>query len=161
MNMLPFFAYINQLFRRIVAPREGDGTKILAYNKNILAAMASNTNGIEFLVFDFIWEEIKAISKNPLKGCGYASYIMYMIERVTGRTFGYDKDHLPMRIKNDLRAPMEDRRAAAPRGSSPPRAARGRGQQGDKPLSPIRKMFSMSMSKHNMRGVQKGKTPSP
>jgi hypothetical protein len=38
--MLPFYAYLNRLFRRTVTPREGDGTKILAYNKNILAVMA-------------------------------------------------------------------------------------------------------------------------
>jgi hypothetical protein len=97
-----------------LTPREGDGTKIPAYNKNILAAMAPNTNEIEFSVFDFIWEKIKAISKNPLKSCGYAPYIMHMIERVTGHTFSYDKDHHPLRIKNDLRTPMEDRRTAAP-----------------------------------------------
>jgi hypothetical protein len=37
---------------------------------------------------------------------------------------------------------MEERRATTPR-SSPPRAARGRGQQGDKPPSPIQKIFSL------------------
>jgi hypothetical protein len=105
--------------------------------------MAPNTNRLEFSVFDFIWEEIKAISKNPLKSCSYAPYIMHLIERVTGRTIGYDKDHHPLRIKNDLRTPVEDSRAAAPRDSLPPRAARVRGLQGDKPPSPIRKMFSL------------------
>jgi hypothetical protein len=79
-GMLPFYAYINRLFRRTLTPREGDVTKIPDYNKNILATMAPNTNGLEFSVFDFIWEEIKAISKNPLKSCGYAPYIMHMIE---------------------------------------------------------------------------------
>jgi hypothetical protein len=77
-------------------------------------------------LFDFIWEEIKAISESPLKSCGYAPYIVHMIERVIGWTFGYDKEHHPLRIKNDLRALVEERRAAAPR-SSPPRATRGRG----------------------------------
>jgi hypothetical protein len=61
MDMLHFYAYINQLFRRTLTPREGDGTKISAYNKNILATMLPNTNGCEFSIFDFIWEEIKAI----------------------------------------------------------------------------------------------------
>jgi hypothetical protein len=46
---------------------------------------------------------------------------------------------------------MEERRAATPH-SSLPRAARGRGWQGDKPLSPIRKMlnlmFGMCKSEH-------------
>jgi hypothetical protein len=50
-----------------------------------------------------------------------------MIKRVTGRTFGYDKEHHPLQIKNDLRAPVEERRAVTPRSSSP-RATRGRGQ---------------------------------
>jgi hypothetical protein len=37
-----------------LTPREWDGTKILTYNKNILAAaMAPNTNGFELSVFDF------------------------------------------------------------------------------------------------------------
>jgi hypothetical protein len=63
-----------------VTPREGDVTKILTYNKNILAVMAPNANGFKFSVFDFIWEEIKAISENPLKSCGYAPYLMHMIE---------------------------------------------------------------------------------
>jgi hypothetical protein len=40
LDMLSFYAYLNQLFRRTMTPREGDGAKILAYNKNILAAMA-------------------------------------------------------------------------------------------------------------------------
>jgi hypothetical protein len=120
-----------------LTPREGDGTKILAYNKNILAVMAPNANGFEFSVFDFIWEETKTISENPLKSCGYAPYIMHMIERVSGRMFGYDKEHHPLRIKNDIKALVEDMRAAAPRGYSPHRANRGRGQQGDKPPSPI------------------------
>jgi ethanolamine utilization cobalamin adenosyltransferase len=110
-----------------VTPREEDGTKILAYNKNILAAMAPNANEFEFSIFDFKWEEIKAISENPLKSCGYDSYLMHMIERVTAHTFLCEKKHHPLRIKNDLRAPVEDTIAAVPH-SSPPRAARGRGK---------------------------------
>jgi hypothetical protein len=65
-----------------------------------------------------------------------------MIERVSSRTFRCDKEHHPLRIKIDLRAPVEKRRTAAPH-ASPPRAARGRGQQGDKPPSPIQKIFSL------------------
>jgi hypothetical protein len=127
-DMIPFYAYLNQLFRRTVTPREGDETKILAYNKNILAAMAPNANGFEFSVFYFIWEKIKAISEKPLKSCGYAPYLMHMIERVTARTFFCEKEHHPLQIKNDLRAPVEDTRVAAPHSLSP-RAARGRGQK--------------------------------
>jgi hypothetical protein len=93
---------------------EGDETKIPAHNKNILAAMDPNANGFEFSVFDFIWEEIKAISKNPLKSCSYAPFIMHMIERVSGHTFGYNKEYHHLRIKNDLKASVEDWRAITP-----------------------------------------------
>jgi hypothetical protein len=124
-DMLPFYAYLNRLFRKTLSPREGDEIKILAYNKNILTVIAPNVNGFKFSVFDFIWEEIKAISENPLKSCGYAHYLMHMIERVTARTYFCEKQHHPLQIKNDLRAPVDDSRAVAPH-SSPPRAARGR-----------------------------------
>jgi hypothetical protein len=143
-DMLPFYAYINWLFRWTLTPREGDGTKIPAYNKNILAAMAPNANGFEFSVFDFLWEKIKAISKNSLKSCGYAPYIMHMIESVMGRTFGHDKEHHPLRIKNNLKALVEDRRVAAGQPGSPPSSATRRsGQQREKPPSPFRKIFSL------------------
>jgi hypothetical protein len=49
---------------------------------------------------------------------------------------------------------VEDTRAAAPH-SSPPRAARGRRQQGNKPSSPIqmifRLLFGMSKSQHDTK----------
>jgi hypothetical protein len=66
-----------------------------------------------------------------------------MIERVMGRTFGNDMEHHPLRIKNDLRPPVKERTTAAPQPSRPSRAARGRGQQGEKPPSPLHKMFSL------------------
>jgi hypothetical protein len=134
--LLPFYTYTNRLFRKIMTPREGDGLKIPSYNKNILAVMAPN--GYEFLVFGFIWEEIKAISNSTLKSCGYASYIMHIIERVMGHTFGCDKEHHPLRINNDLKAPVEDSSGATPsHGSSSPRTARGSGRQSDRPPSPL------------------------
>jgi hypothetical protein len=141
-DLLPCYAYLNRLFQRTMAHREGDRSNILSYNRNLLVAMAPHPYGFDFNVFGFIWKEIKAISKGPLKSCGYAPYIMHLIERVMGQTFGCDKEHHPLQIKNDLRAPMEEMRAVAPH-SSPPRAVRGRGQQGDKPPSHIQKIFSL------------------
>jgi hypothetical protein len=67
---------------------------------------------------------------------------MHMIERVATYIFFYEKEHHPLWIKNNLRAPEEDTRAVAPH-SSPPRDARGRGQQRDKPPSPIQKIFNL------------------
>jgi hypothetical protein len=151
LDLLPFYAYLNHLFQRTMTPREGDSPNIPSYNQNLLVATAPHPHEFDFFVFDFICEEIKAISESSLKSCGYAPYIMHMIERVMSWTFGYDKEHHPLRIKNDPRAPVEDRRVAAPH-ASPPRAARGTGQQGDKPPSPIQKMlnlmFGMCKSQH-------------
>jgi hypothetical protein len=136
--MLPFYTYLNRLLRMTVTPRKRNGTKIPAYNKSILVAMTPNANGFEFFIFDLIWKEINAISENPLKSYEYTPYPMHMIERVITRVFFCEKEHHPLRIKNDLRAPMDDSRAVAPH-SSPSRAARGRGQPRDKPMSPIQK----------------------
>jgi hypothetical protein len=46
---------------------------------------------------DFVWEEIKGISMNPQKTCGFAPYIMFMIEDVTNMTFQKDGFHMPIR----------------------------------------------------------------
>jgi hypothetical protein len=104
--------------------------------------MAPNAHRHEFSMFDFIWEEIKAISENPLKSRRYAPYIMHMIERVTARTFHCEKEHHPLRIKNDLNALVEDRKAAVGQeGSSPPRAIRSSGSK-ETSLCPLFKKFS-------------------
>jgi hypothetical protein len=67
---------------------------------------------------------------------------MHMIERVITKTLFYEKEHHPLWIKNDLRAPVKESRAPAPH-FSPSRAARGRGQPRDKPPSPIQKISSL------------------
>jgi hypothetical protein len=55
-DLLPFYAYLNHLFRRMMTPREGDSSNISSYNRNLLLAMAPRPHGFEFFVFDFIWE---------------------------------------------------------------------------------------------------------
>jgi hypothetical protein len=92
-DLLPFYTYLNYLFRRRMTPREEDSFNIPSYNWNLIVDMAPRPHRFDFCVFDFIWEEIKAISKSPLKNCGYAPYIIHMIERVTAHTFGCDKEH--------------------------------------------------------------------
>jgi hypothetical protein len=54
-DFLPFYAYLNHLFQRIMTPREGDSSNIPSYNWNLLVAMAPHPHGFEFSVFDFIW----------------------------------------------------------------------------------------------------------
>jgi hypothetical protein len=86
--------------------------------------------------------------EGPLKSCGYAPYILHMIERIIARTFGYHKKLQPLKIKNDVKGPVEERRTS----SSHPRAPSGSGQQGDKPASSLQKMlrfiFGMCKPQH-------------
>jgi hypothetical protein len=55
LDLLPFYAYLNCLFRRTMTPREGDSSNIPSYNQNLLVAMAPRPHGFEFSVFDFVW----------------------------------------------------------------------------------------------------------
>ncbi len=54
-DLLPFYAYLNHLFQRMMTPREGDSSNISSYNQNLLVAMAHRPHGFEFSMFDFIW----------------------------------------------------------------------------------------------------------
>ena len=112
-----------------------------------------------FSVFDFIWCEIRSVGERPLKGCGFAPYIMHMIEQVIGHTFLYDKVHKALKIVADLPeigvppagpgggavatgadAPVG---GAAAGGASPlPHASSRSSSHHHSPPSPIRKKFS-------------------
>jgi hypothetical protein len=54
-DLLPFYAYLNSIFQRMMTPKEGDSSNIPSYNQNLLMAMAPRPHGFEFSVFDFIW----------------------------------------------------------------------------------------------------------
>lgn len=73
-GLLPFYTYLNRMIRKIIAPKEGDVNNISQYSKNLLDALSPN--GVSFSVFEFIWEEIKSISRSPLKSCGFAPHIL-------------------------------------------------------------------------------------
>lgn len=96
------------------------------------------------------------MSESPLKGYGYAPYIMHMIEQVTGHTFSYDHKHKPYRVSAELIEPVPESHldatpggaaaeAEAPSGgaptgraSSPPHAP----SRSYSPPSPIRRILS-------------------
>jgi hypothetical protein len=103
------------LFRKTICPRDGDPMNISQFAKNLLANMRDGAP--PFSVMDFVWEEIKGTSMNPQKTCGFAPYIMFMIEDVTNRTF--QKDGFHMRIR-----PTPSKKPIVPPAQvfSPPRA---------------------------------------
>jgi hypothetical protein len=70
-----------------------------------------------FSVMDFVWEEIKGITMNPQKMCGFAPYLMFIIEDLTSRKFSKEGKNMPFR-PNPTKKPL----IPPAQVSSPPRA---------------------------------------
>jgi hypothetical protein len=66
----------------------------MAYERNLLDAIMKNEH---FDAFDYIVDEIWNIAINPLRSCGFAPYIMCMIETVAHERFYKDVAHEPLR----------------------------------------------------------------
>jgi hypothetical protein len=91
------------LFRKTICPRDGDPTNISHFSKNLLANMRDGAP--PFSVIDFIWEEIKGISLNPQKNCGFTPHLMFIIKDYTNRSFPKDGFHIPLRT-NPTKKPL-------------------------------------------------------
>ena len=88
------------MFRKSIDSKGGDKGTIVDYSRNLLHGMALDAR--PFSIFDFIWCEIQSMGERPLKDSGFAPYIMYMIEQVTGHQFEYDRPHKVLKIVADL-----------------------------------------------------------
>ena len=75
------YRYLDRMFRKTIDCKGEDKGNIVDYSRNLLHRMAPDAQ--PFSVFDFIWSEIRSVGERPLKGCGFAPYIMFMIEKVT------------------------------------------------------------------------------
>jgi hypothetical protein len=134
------------------------------FAKNVPANMRDGAPPLS--VIDFVWEEIKGISMNPQKNCGFTPYLIFMVEDVTSLSFPKEGIHMPFR-PNPTKKPLIPPAHA----SSPPRedpscqqqpgatelvrptgctGQTGRGDQGqssskqrEKSSSPIKKMFGL------------------
>ena len=96
----PTYRYLDRMFRKSIDCKGGDKGIVAYYSRNHLHRMAPDAQ--PFSIFDFIWSEIQSVGERPLKGCGFAPYIMYMIEKVRGHTFEYDKKDKVLKIVADL-----------------------------------------------------------
>jgi hypothetical protein len=56
-------------------------------------------------MIDYIWEEIKGISLNPERNCGFTPYILFLIEDVMSRSFPKEGIHMPFR-PNPTKKPL-------------------------------------------------------
>jgi hypothetical protein len=107
-RLYTFYSVLNMLFRKTIYPRDGDLTNISQFAKNLLANMRDGVPS--FSVMDFMWEEIKGISMNHQKTCGFAPYLMFIIQDVTGRNFLKEGKHMPFRsnpTKKSLISPAQ------------------------------------------------------
>jgi hypothetical protein len=73
-GLYTFYLVLNRLFRKTIYPRDGDPSNISHYAKNLLANLRDGAP--PFSMIDYIWEEIKGISLNPQKNCGFTPYLI-------------------------------------------------------------------------------------
>jgi hypothetical protein len=89
-GILPHFFVLHWMMRWTLAPKIGDSDAISAYEQNLLDAFMKHER---FDVFDYIVDEIWNIAINPQRSCGFAPYIMCMIEVVEHERFYKDVAH--------------------------------------------------------------------
>jgi hypothetical protein len=102
-GLLPHFLVLHQMMRKTLTPRIGYSEVVPANERNLLDTLMKP---VRFDVFEYIVDEIWNIATNPLRSCGFAPYIQYMIEMVTKEKFYKDSRHDPLRpaVPKDLRA---------------------------------------------------------
>jgi hypothetical protein len=91
------------MMRRTLSPRIGYSEAITTYERNLLDALMKP---VCFDVFEYIVDEICNIATNPLRSCGIAPYIQFMIESMAREKFYKDVHHDSLRhaVPKDLRA---------------------------------------------------------
>jgi hypothetical protein len=94
---------LHQMRRRTLTPRIGYSKAIPTYERNLLDALMKP---VRFDVFEYIVDEIWNIATNPLRSCGFAPYIQFMIESVMQEKFYKDVRHdsLHPAVPKDTRA---------------------------------------------------------
>jgi hypothetical protein len=110
-ELLAHFLMLHWMMRKTLAPRIGNSEAIPAYERNLLDALMKS---VRFNVFEYIVDEIWNISINPLRSCGFAPYIQFMIETVAQDKFYKDVRHDSLRpaVPKDPRAPHASSSAA-------------------------------------------------
>jgi hypothetical protein len=89
-GLLPHFLVLHQMMQKTLALRIGYSEPIPTYQRNLLDALMKP---VRFDVFEYIVDEIWNIATNPLRSCGFAPYIQFMIESMTQEKFYKDVCH--------------------------------------------------------------------
>jgi hypothetical protein len=100
---LPHFLVLHRMMRMTLAPRISYSESIPSYERNLLDALMKP---VRFDVFEYTVDEIWNIATNPLRSCGFAPYIQFMIESVALKKFYKDVRHDSLRpaVPKDPRA---------------------------------------------------------
>jgi hypothetical protein len=93
-GLLPHFLVLYQMMRKTLTPRIGYLEAIPTYERNLLDALMKP---VRFDIFEYIADEIWNIATNPLRPCGFAQYIQFMIETVAQEKFYKDVRHDSLR----------------------------------------------------------------
>lgn len=86
---------MNNLIRTTINPKD-NATDLNGYITNVLSRFP---NGERFCVPRFIWVELGEAMDDGRRRLPYAPYLMFVIERVTGRRYNKDCTHTPYKIK--------------------------------------------------------------
>jgi hypothetical protein len=92
-GILPHFAVLHRMRRRSLVLRISDSDAIPTYERNLLDPIVKNEH---FDVSDYIINEIWNIAINPQRYCGFAPYIMCMIEVMAHERLYKDAAHEPL-----------------------------------------------------------------
>jgi hypothetical protein len=117
-GLLPHFFVLHRMMRKTLAQSIGYSEAIPTYERNLLDALMKP---VRFDVFEYIMDEIWNIVTNPLRSCGFARYIQFMIESVAQEKFYKDVCHDSL-----LPATPKDPRASRAGSSAAPTAAPSR-----------------------------------
>jgi hypothetical protein len=94
-GLLPHFFMLHQMMRKTLTSRIGYSEVIPTYERNLLDALMKS---VCFDIFEYIMDEIWNISTNPLRSCGFAPYIQFIIESVAHKKFYKDVRHDSLRL---------------------------------------------------------------
>jgi hypothetical protein len=95
-GLLPHFLVLHRMMRRTLTPRIGYSEAIPAYERNLLDALIKP---VCFDVFEYIMDEIWNITTSPLRSCGFAPFIQFMIKSVAQEKFYKDVHHDSLRTQ--------------------------------------------------------------
>ncbi|KAK3118829.1 hypothetical protein QOZ80_9BG0708810 [Eleusine coracana subsp. coracana] len=118
----PFYNVLHRMVRVSIAPMGGNVDHVPSFEKDLLDWIGGS---MKFNVFDFIYSEMWHMAITASRGCAYAPFIMFMIEKVTKKTFKKECEHKS--LKRNIPS-------GATRGASTPRQAPS--SEPNSPLAP-------------------------